>query len=42
VMVASVPPQIIISAAPRSIILKESPMEWADAEQAVLAPAAHR
>src|SRR6202795_1746488 len=35
VMVASVPPQIIISAAPRSMILKESPMACADAEHAV-------
>ena len=34
-MVASVPPQIIISAAPRSMILKESPIECAEAEQAV-------
>jgi len=35
VMVASVPPQIIISAAPRSIILNESPMACAEAEHAV-------
>jgi len=34
-IVASVPPQIIISAAPRSMILKESQMGCAEAEQAV-------
>src|SRR6202035_2095641 len=35
VIAASVPPQIIISAAPRSIILNESPIACAEAEHAV-------
>ena len=35
VMAASEPPAIMTSAAPRSMILKESPIAWAPAEQAV-------